>query len=128
MAKYSLLQPSTAQVSPVQSSTPHYSLVKPSCSPVAAQYIPVQSLILVDPPEPLDPIRQIQMPPPDRIEILAVFAQGRFHKKKLLVFWICPNYLPPSPEFGQLVQLFLNAKNDDLIVIKNDSLSKILLK
>ena len=110
MAKYSLLQPSTAQVSPVQSSTPHYSLVQPSCSPVAAQYIPVQPLILVDPPEPLDPIRQIRMPAPDRIEILAVFAQGRFHKKKLHVFWIFPNYLPPSPEFGQLIQLFLTPK------------------
>ena len=34
----------------------------------------------------------------------------------------------PSPQFGQLVQLFLNAKNVDLSYIQNDSLSKILLK
>ena len=35
---------------------------------------------------------------------------------------------PRSPQFGQLVQLFLNAKNVDLSYIQNDSLSKILLK
>ena len=33
-----------------------------------------------------------------------------------------------SPQFGQLVQLLLNAKNIDLSDIQNDSLSKILLK
>ena len=32
-----------------------------------------------------------------------------------------------SPQFGQLVQLILNAKNVDLSDIQNDSLSKILL-
>ena len=34
---------------------------------------------------------------------------------------------PPSPQFGQLAQLCLNAKNLDLSDIRNDSLSKILL-
>ena len=33
-----------------------------------------------------------------------------------------------SPQFGQLVQLFLNAKNIDLNDIQNDSLSKILFR
>ena len=33
-----------------------------------------------------------------------------------------------SPQFGQLVQLFFNAKNVDLSDTQNDSLSKILLK
>ena len=34
----------------------------------------------------------------------------------------------PLPQFRQLVQLFLNAKNVDLSDIQNESLSKILLK
>ena len=29
-------------------------------------------------------------------------------------FGHCPNYLPPSPQFGQLVPLFLDVKNDGL--------------
>ena len=49
-------------------------------------------------------------------------------KKSCSSFGLCPNNLPPSPQFGQLVQLFLNAKNVDLGNIQNDSLSKILLK
>ena len=47
---------------------------------------------------------------------------GKTSRKKLLFFWIL------SPQFGQLVQLFFNAKNVDLIDIQNDSLSKIPLK
>ena len=35
---------------------------------------------------------------------------------------------PPSPQFGQLVQLFLNAKNVNLSNIQNDSLSKNFVK
>ena len=38
------------------------------------------------------------------------------------------SHLPPLPQLGQLVQLFLNAKNVDLSDIQNDLLSKILLK
>ena len=45
---YSPIQPSTAQYSPVKSCTPHYSSVQPSCGPVAAHYIPVQPVILVN--------------------------------------------------------------------------------
>ena len=35
----------------------------------------------------------------------------------------CPNYLspPPSPQFGQLVPLFLDVKNDDLARITEPS-------
>ena len=52
-----------------------------------------------------------------------------FTKKKLLFFWILSKLPPPpSPQFGQLVPLSLNAKNVDLSDIQNDSLSKILLK
>ena len=48
--------------------------------------------------------------------------KGRFHKKKLLVFWILSKLPPPrSPQLGQLVQLFLNAKNVDLSGNQNDS-------
>ena len=39
-----------------------------------------------------------------------------------------PTPHPPSPQFGPLVQLFLNTKNIDLSDIQNDSLPKILLK
>ena len=35
---------------------------------------------------------------------------------------------PPSPQYGKLVQLFLNTTNVDLSDIQNYSLSKILLK
>ena len=48
-------------------------------------------------------------------------------RKNCCSFGFCPNYLP-SPQFGQLLQLFFNAKNGDLSDIQNDSLSKILLK
>ena len=34
-------------------------------------------------------------------------------RKKLLVFWILPK-IPPSPQFGQLVQLFSDVKIQDL--------------
>ena len=57
------------------------------------------------------------------------WSWGRFTKKKLLFFWILSKLPPPPfPQFGQLVQLFLNAKNVDLNDIQNDSLSKICLK
>ena len=49
-----------------------------------------------------------------------------FPEKKLLFFWILSKLSPP--QFEQLVQLFLNAKNVDLSDIQNDSLFKILLK
>ena len=49
-------------------------------------------------------------------------------RKSICCFEFCSNYLPPSPQFGLLVQHFLNAKNVDLSDIQNDSLSKILLK
>ena len=48
-------------------------------------------------------------------------------RKYCFSFGFCLNYLlPPSPQLGQLVQLFWNAKNVDLSYILNDSLSKIL--
>ena len=50
-----------------------------------------------------------------------------FTKKSCYSFGFCPNYLPP-PQFGGLVQLFLNAKNVDLSDIQIDSLSKNFLK
>ena len=54
-----------------------------------------------------------------------VLREG-FTKKKLLFFWILSK-LPP-PNLDNLYNFFLNAKNDDLGYIQNDSLSKILLK
>ena len=48
---------------------------------------------------------------------------GMTSRKQLLFFWILSK-LPP-PQFEQLVQLFLKAKNVDLSNIQNDSLSKI---
>ena len=44
--------------------------------------------------------------------------QGRSHKEKLLFFWIWMSKLPfpPSPQFGQLVQLFSDVKIQDLKV------------
>ena len=48
-------------------------------------------------------------------------------KKRRCSFEFCQNYPPPSPQYGQLVQLFLDAKNVDSSDIQNDSLSKILL-
>ena len=54
---------------------------------------------------------------------------GRFHEKSCCSFgFVQITSPPPSPKFGQIVPLFLNAKNVDLSVIQNDSLSKILLK
>ena len=46
--------------------------------------------------------------------------KGRRHdtKKSCCSFGFCPNYLLPPPQFGQLVQLFLNAKIVDLSDIK----------
>ena len=50
-------------------------------------------------------------------------------EKKLLLFWILSKLPPPPlPQFGELVQIFLNAKDVDFSDIQNDSLSKILLK
>ena len=45
-------------------------------------------------------------------------SKGRPHEEKLLFFWILPYYLPPSPspQFGQLVQLFSDVKIYDLKV------------
>ena len=51
-----------------------------------------------------------------------------FTKKSRWSFGFCQNYLPPSPQFGQVVKLFHNAINVDLSDLQNDSLSKILLK
>ena len=59
---------------------------------------------------------------------VGVHSKGR-GPKTLLFFWILSKLPPlpqPSPQFGQLVQLFLNAKNADLSDIQNDS--KILLQ
>ena len=42
--------------------------------------------------------------------------------KKLISFGHCPNYLsPPSPQFGQVVQLFLDVKNDVFVRITEPS-------
>ena len=49
-------------------------------------------------------------------------------KKVAVLLDSVPITSPLSPQFGQLVQLFLNAKNIDLSYIQNDSSSKILLK
>ena len=68
---------------------------------------------------------------PVRFIILFVSMQSRNVSRKKLFFWILSKLPPPplpSNQFGQLVQLFLNAKNIDLSDIQNDSLSKILLK
>ena len=56
--------------------------------------------------------------------------KGRFHEKKgaRLLDFVQITSLPCSPQFGQLVQIFLNAKNVDLSDIQNDTLSKILLE
>ena len=51
-----------------------------------------------------------------------------FPKKSCCSFGFCPNNPPSFPQFGQLVQLFLNAKNANLSYIQNDTLSKINLK
>ena len=48
--------------------------------------------------------------------------------KKAAVLFDFVQITSPLPKFGQLVQLFLNAKNVDLSNIQNDSLSKVLLK
>ena len=40
--------------------------------------------------------------------------------KKLISFGHCPNYLsPPSPQFGQVVKLFLDVKNDVYRILQN---------
>ena len=55
--------------------------------------------------------------------------KGWFHEKNVAVLLDFVKIAsPPSLQFGQLVPLFLNAKNVDLRYIQNDSLSKILLK
>ena len=51
-----------------------------------------------------------------------------FPKKKVAVLLGFVQITSPSPQFGQLVPIFLNAKNVDLSNIQNDSLSKILPK
>ena len=48
-------------------------------------------------------------------------------QKKAAVLFDFVQITSPLPKFGQLVQLFLNAKNVDLSDIQNDLLSKILL-
>ena len=52
-----------------------------------------------------------------------VRPKGRIHEKKVAVLLDCVQIT--SPQFGQLVQLFLNAKNVDLGDIQNDTLLKI---
>ena len=43
-------------------------------------------------------------------------------REKMFSFGHCPNYLsPPSPQFGQLVPLFLDVKNDVLARITEPS-------
>ena len=60
------------------------------------------------------------------------FCKGWYPQKKYCFFGFCLNVpsppLSPPRQFGQHVQLFLNVKNVNLSDIKNDSLSKILLK
>ena len=52
---------------------------------------------------------------------------GKVSRKKVArLFGFCPNY-PLSPKFGQLVQLFLNAKNVNVSDIQIGSFSKNLL-
>ena len=54
---------------------------------------------------------------------------GKGSRKKAAVLLDFVQIIPtPSPQFGQLVQLFLNAKNVDLRDTQNDSLSEILQK
>ena len=56
-----------------------------------------------------------------------IFFQLRFHlgttsqKNRRILDFV--QITSPSPRFRQFVQLFLNAKNDDLSAIQNDSLS-----
>ena len=51
-----------------------------------------------------------------------------FVRKKTAILLDFVQITSPTPQFGQVVQLFLNAKNVDLSDIQNDSLSEILLK
>ena len=63
--------------------------------------------------------------------LISHYVLGKTPRRKLRFFWILsklPPLSPPPPHFGQLVQLFLNAKNINLSDIQNDTISKILLK
>ena len=42
------------------------------------------------------------------------WLRDSFTKKSCCSFGFCPNYLPPSPQFGHLVPLIFNIKNVDL--------------
>ena len=58
--------------------------------------------------------------------ITTLLVREGFTKKSSRSFGFCSNYLdPPTPQFGQLVPLFLNAKNVDITDIQNDSLGKV---
>ena len=61
------------------------------------------------------------------ILLSCVSNKGRFHEKVAVLFYFV-QITSPSPQFGQLVQLFFNAKNVDLSDIQNDAMSKILHK
>ena len=43
-------------------------------------------------------------------------GRGGFPRKNCCSFGFCPNYLPPFPQFGQLVQLFSDVEIQDLKV------------
>ena len=60
--------------------------------------------------------------------ITTLLVREGFTKKSSRSFGFCSNYLdPPTPQFGQLVPLFLNAKNVDSSDIQDYSSSKIPL-
>ena len=53
------------------------------------------------------------------------FGLGKFHEKFAILLDFVQIISPPlTPQFGQLVQLFLNAKNVNFSDLQNDSLSK----
>ena len=57
-------------------------------------------------------------------------VKGKVHEKSCCSFlskFVQITSPPPSPQFGQLVQLFLNAKNVDLSDIQSDSLLVLVL-
>ena len=74
----------------------------------------------LDLPHPTTP-NEKDSPPPS---LVGTFSQ----KKSAVLLDFVQITSPPSPQFGKLIQFFLNAKNTDLSNIQNDSLSKILLK
>ena len=54
--------------------------------------------------------------------------KGRRPEKSCCSFGFCLNYMHPSPQFEQFVQLYLNAKYVDLSGIQTDSISNFFLK